>query len=201
MGKVHVPQVRVPVQSERLDDHCLEVAREEIREIEGAQFLFRQLVEFFKAGKERVAMGTLDPLCTRFLQHLVEQAAGSAIAIADQDLRIGVPVQQDRAPHLVGDLVWRIVKLCRQAGQVDMIEAVDVSDRYDLARERATGNNEDASDFVVRVLVILDREKRARLPACRQPLQTPSQPLAASWLWRRAIRSLAISTATAASRQ
>ena len=106
-------------------------------------------------------------------QHPIERSARAAIGIGNEDVVVGLAPRGDCALHRTGDAVRGVVQAGWQADQIDMVEPRTLGDRADFAGQRPAGDHQNA----VR----------------RQP--------AAIWFDRRAMKALAVSTATAASRQ
>ena len=75
------------VQAQPPTDQRLEMAGEEIGEIERAGLFLREGLEGLIAGIEGVAMRAVDAGHALLRQHPVELAAGAAIAIEEQDPR------------------------------------------------------------------------------------------------------------------
>src|SRR5262249_55480199 len=94
--------------------------------------------------EEGIAMRALDALDALLGQDLVELAAGAAIAVEAEDLVIAGARRVDLAPDAGRDLLRPVVPDRRQAGHVDMVEAVRLDHRERLARQRTAGYDEGA---------------------------------------------------------
>jgi hypothetical protein len=180
VAEIKGQEVRVPVQPQPLPDQRVELARQEVGQPERADLLLRQLLEPVEAREEGVAVRPLDPPDPLLGQHPVQFAPGAAVAIGDQDPRIVRPVAPDRLADRLGDELRLVVQLRRQALQLHMGEAVCPDQRQDLAGERPAGENQGGLG---------------------QGHGGFRQLTAPRWLCLRAMNSLAVSTATAASRQ
>jgi len=170
----------MPVQPQALPDQRVELARQEVGQPERADLLLRQLLEPVEAREEGVAVRALDPPDSFLGQHPVQLAPGAAVAIGDQDPRVVRTVAPDRVAYRLRDELRLVVQLCRQALQLHMGQAVCPGQRQDLAGERPAGE---------------DQGGRGLGHAAFRQLTRPR------WLCLRAMNSLAVSTATAASRQ
>ena len=156
-------------------------------------------------------MRPVDALDPFLGQHLVEQAAGAAVPIKNENRPIMALSGSNDLADPFGNARGRVVPDCRQALDIEGGPAIGFDQRHDLAGQGAAGNQQHAAFAAGEDEVLARHELRQwgvlvdhvihmgwRLRArhlCRR------QALAASRLWRRAISSLAVSTATAASRQ
>ena len=132
-------------------------------------------------------MGTRNPFDAFLCQDLVEHAPGAAVAVQHEDalvVRAGLP---DLGAHRFGNALRRVVQVRGQAGQLHVAPAVQPDQRQYLTRERAAGDQESA-------------RRSGRHHALALP-QTQAATCAGAWLCRLATNALAVSTATAASRQ
>jgi hypothetical protein len=171
-------QLGMTVETEAAYHERLEMTDQIVGEIEGPRFGVVERGEFLEPGVEGVAMIPGDTFDAGSRQHPVERAAGTAIAVEAEDPRIAIARGGELGRDRFGDPRRRVVQDGRQALEIDMGPAVERGDRQHLARKRAAGDDQRAW----------------------RPLGWRAHP--AAWrLCRRAIRSLAVWTATAASRQ
>ena len=78
------------IQAQAADHEPLEVPGEEVGQVEGAGLLLGERREGRPAGVDLVAVRALEPGDALGLEHAVEQAAGPAIRIGDEDPLVAV---------------------------------------------------------------------------------------------------------------
>ena len=151
----------------------VEVAGQEVGQVERADLLLLERCERRRAGVELVAMGAGDALDTLevVLQHPVEQAARAAVGVRDEDPVVVAAAGAQPRGHRLGDALGPVVQVGGQAGQVDARQAA--RQRDELAPERATADNEDAgrgarTSGAARLASISLRAVSAATPASRQ---------------------------------
>ena len=176
VAEILLGQFRVAIEAEARDHQSLEVTHQEIRQVERAGFLVGERLEGLRAGEELVAVRARQSLDAFLRDDRIEQAARAAIGLGDVDLLVGATARADGVADGVRDLLGTVVQLRRQALHVEGRPAVRPLQRDDLAGEGAAGDDQDG--------------RRAR--------HRSDQWAAAR---RAAISALAVSTATAASRQ
>src|SRR5215469_9836757 len=79
--EILILQLWMPIEPQRAHDQTLEMAQEEIREIEGSRLALRQLREHLARSEKLVAVGTGQALDAFLREHLVELSAGTAVTI------------------------------------------------------------------------------------------------------------------------
>ena len=141
IAEVIVAQLRKPVEAEAANDERVEMAGEEIGEVERARLFLGERRESLFPGIERVAMRAFDAAHPLFREHAIELAAGSAIAIEAEDLVVGFAIGADLRPHRLRDSLGMVVQLRRQAGDIDMVEP----ERQHFARQGAASDDQDAT--------------------------------------------------------
>ncbi len=178
VAEVGREQFRVPVEPEAPDDEGVEVADEIVGEIEARGFFLVEPFEGLEPGIEGIAVGAGDAGYPFLLEHAIEGTGRAAVGVGDEDPREARPQLVDPGPHRLRDPLWVIVQGGGQTEELDARKPGSLENGQDLARERAAGDDGDA------------------------PLRHPAHDAApARRLWRRAMSALAVSTATAASRQ
>ena len=145
VGEIIVAQLREAVEAEPRDDERVEMADEEIGEVERARLLLGERRERLLAGVKGVAMRALDTRHALFREHAVELAAGAAVAVEAEDLVVGRAIGADLGPHRIGNALGMVVQIRWQAGDVD----VSSFKRQHFARQRAAGNDEDLARAVL----------------------------------------------------
>lgn len=176
----HLDQFGMLVEFERCDDKGIELPCDQVCEVECRDLMFGLSQKAFGARVKRKAMGPGEPIQAFFSTDLIDLALRAAFGVADINAldalcaRIG-----DLSAQACADPGWRVVPNGRQAIEFDMIEPVGFADGQDFARNGTAG---DDADFV--------------RPGQRRPPQAE-----AIWLCLRVMKLLAVSTATAASRQ
>src|SRR5688572_24886371 len=188
------------VETQAGPDQLVEMARQIIGEEEGGHVLVLLRLESFVPGKEGIAMGagnSLDPL---FLQQPVELAAGAAIAIKDEDRPVFALGFADLVADGRHDELRRVVPFGRKAGDVEGNPAVGLDKVDDLARQSSAGDQQHMA-LAVEEFEFLGRfdidEGHAPILVSAPRYHAD----AASRLCLRFMKSFAVSTATAASRQ
>ena len=124
-------------------------------------------------------------------EHLVQEAAGPAVGVGDEDPLVAWPRRADLRPHRGRDPTGSVVQRGGQAGQVDVREPCLVDHRDQLPRQRAAADDQDAR-----------RVGRARRAGGRRIGALGSHRRHQAALARRSSMSRrAVSAATPASRQ
>jgi hypothetical protein len=185
IAEIERQELRMTVDAQALPDQRVELPGQEVGQPEGADLLLRQLREPVEPGEERIAMDSVDPLHAFLGQHPVELAAGAAVAIGDQDALMVRTMPPDRVPDGARNELRLVVQLRRQAVQLHVRQSVRLDQRQDFARQCPAGEDQGP-----------DRRAHDRLLP-----RFAAQAAAPRWLCLRAMNSLAVSTATAASRQ
>ena len=90
MPKYIGAQLRVAVDAEAADDEPLEVAGEEVGQVERAGLVVGQRANVGAAGEELVAVGAGQALDALVGEDRVEQAAGAAVGVGDEDPLVAV---------------------------------------------------------------------------------------------------------------
>src|SRR5512146_2422385 len=119
VAEVLLRELRMPVDAESPDDQPLEVASEEIREIESPGLGVRQLGEGARAGEELITVGTRQPFHAFLAEQRIQPPAGAAIAVCNEDATVLAAVGADLLPHRGRDALRTVVQLGRQAADVD----------------------------------------------------------------------------------
>src|ERR1700737_143029 len=94
----------MPIESETADDQALEMAQQEVREIEGAQFGLGKRSEHRAGREELVAVGARNAFNPLLAQHVVQQSAGPAIAVGDEDRQIAAARSLNEGANGAGNL-------------------------------------------------------------------------------------------------
>ena len=141
MAEVIVAQLRKAVEAEASNDERVEMAGKKIGQKERARLFFHEAREGLFASVERVAMRALDAPYAFFLEHAIEFAPGSTIAVEAEDLVVGFAIGADLGPHGLGDLLRMVVQLRRQADDIDVIEL----ERQHFARQGPASDDQDAT--------------------------------------------------------
>ena len=142
VAEVHRLELRVAVDPEAADHEPLEVAGEEVGQPERRRLLVGQAGEVGAAGEELVAMGAGQPLHALLGEDRVEQAAGAAVGVGDEDPLVAVaPALTDPSPDARRDAAGPVVELGRQAGDVDVRQRPGQLDQF--ARQRPAPDDED----------------------------------------------------------
>src|SRR5690606_18406467 len=142
------------------------------------------------AAVERVAVRAGNALDAFFREHPVERAAGAAVAVQHVDPLVTRARLADLGAHGLRDALRPGAQMRREAGEVTMVPAVQANQRQRLARQRAAGDQKGAR-----------RGKRSHGGIGPVWAQATAATCAGLWLCRLATKVLAVSTATAASRQ
>jgi hypothetical protein len=90
-------------------------------------------------------MRSRDHLDAQFLALFLQVTARAAVGIDDEDAFVGRAVPFHRRGDSGGDPVGRVVQDRGEAGQVEVIPAVRLAEREDLARERPASEQQDAA--------------------------------------------------------
>ena len=179
-GRNTAAELGMAIEAEAANHQAVEMAEQEIGEVERAGLVVGHGLERGAAGEEFVAMGAGNALDVLFAQHGVEQAARAAIAVGHEDRRVAVAIRADRVPHGARDALRAIVQFRGQAPHVEMRPVVR---RRNAAISRASAPQAITST-------------EGAVAHARQPV-TRATRIAR----RMAISALAVSTAIAASRQ
>src|ERR1039457_6204156 len=174
-------QLRMTIEAETANYEAIEVAQQKVGEIERAELGLGQTLENRRRGEELIAVRARDALDAFLAQHAVELAAGTAVAVGDEDGPVVLTRCADQFADGAGDPLGPVVQLRRKAAHVQLRPAVGATQCRDLARQRAAGDDQ-------RALAIL----RHRATGAQRASATAR---------RFAISPFAVSTATAASRQ
>src|SRR5882672_5459950 len=167
-------QFRMPVEPQAANDQPLEMAQWKIREVEGPRLSRSERGEHRRRGKEFIAVRSGYSLDSLLAQYCIQQPARTAIGIGDKDGMVTVPRSLNRGAHGAGYLLRSIVQLGRQTTDVQVVPAIGAAQCCDLVGQRAAGNDQRG----------------------HRPTQWAAAPARLA-----AMRPLAVSTATAASRQ
>src|SRR5690625_407159 len=136
-------QLRMAIERQALDDQALEMAGQVVGQVEASGVALGQLGEGRLAAVEGVAVGAGKAAHPLLLQHPVEQAAGAAVPIGDEDpLYATGPGGADLGPHPLWDLLGAIVPDGRQAGDLQLAPAVEAQALDDLAAQRTAGDDQ-----------------------------------------------------------
>ena len=166
VAEVHRLELRMAVDPEPADHQPLEVPGEEVGQPEGGGLVLGQAGEVGPAGEELVAMGAGQPLHAFLGEDRVQQAAGAAVGIGDEDPLVAVaPSLADPRPNPRRDPAGPIVELGRQAGDVDVRQRLGELD--ELARERPATDDQRATRRVRREPLRARRERPAFVWAIR----------------------------------
>src|SRR5215212_4390399 len=142
VAEIEIEKLGKAVEPETLDHQRVEVTDEEIREEEGRRLLFGQGGEIVPAEEELVAVRALDAL-HRFLgENLVEEAARTAIAVKAKHPVVGIALRPDLGANRLGDVLRAVVQARGEAGDREMVPAVEALEQEELPRERAAGDNQ-----------------------------------------------------------
>src|SRR5271167_4821235 len=170
------------IEAKTLQHQAIEMAQQKIRQIERPRLRLGQRSEHRSCREELVAMCAGNALHALLAQHLVEHAARSAVAIGNENRAATVAGGVNQRANRSRNLFRSIVQFGRQAAHGQRIPAVRAAECSDLVRQRTAGDDQ-------------------------QPLAAASlggdhsAQCAAAPARRAAISPLAVSTATAASRQ
>src|SRR5262249_31466453 len=85
VAEILLRELRVAVDAESAHSEPLEVAREEVRQVEGPRLRVRERREGARAGENLITVRARQPLHAFLPQHLIQPAAGAAIAVGDED--------------------------------------------------------------------------------------------------------------------
>ena len=133
----------MPVEAEAADHQPVEVAHQEVGDVERARLFVGKRGERRSAGEELVAMRAGHALDAFLREHRVELAAGAAVAVRDEDRRVAIAVGVDllaAPPPVIRS--GRVVQLGRQALHVEVRPAIPALQRDDFAGERAAGDDQ-----------------------------------------------------------
>ena len=100
----------MPVDPQPLDNQRVELPGQEVGQVERAGLGIGQGVEHALAGIERIAVRPGDPLDAFLGQHGIEPAAGTAVAVENQDASIVRAMLLDLGPHGLGDPLRPVVQ-------------------------------------------------------------------------------------------
>ena len=144
--EVHVPQLRVTVDAESADDERVEMPSKEIGEIERPELVLLPVRKHVSPGKELVAVRAGKTNGAGAFEGCVEEPAGAAVGVADEDT-----VEEGRSPvdhlaHCGRDELGSIVqRRGEELGLVlDVICGQLVQNEANFAHQRGTGDDEDA---------------------------------------------------------
>ena len=191
-------------EAEPVPDQAVEVTHEEVGQVEAPERIVLELLEAFARGEELVAVGALEHLDTLLGADPGEMTTCAAVGVPDEDAVAGRSLAgaRDARPDRLGDLARSVVEDRRQALDLD-VEPVPLGDRLQLARQSSAGDDERSlspghlhGDLPGHVLSLHGS------PDDRKGLHEATDGPAGSGEPRRAATSsLAVSAATAASRQ
>jgi hypothetical protein len=192
-------EFRVAIEAEALEHQSVELPGEKIGEIEGAGCRLGQGGKALLAGEARIAMRAGEPFDRLFLQHAIERAARAAIGIGHVDAVMRGPGFLDGVANGAGDQSWTIVQRRRQAAEIQMGQAIRLDHGNDLARQRATSDDQRALHG--RHLLVGRHSDGARSMITGRRGNGLRQAITRCWLCFLAMKRWAVSTATEASRQ
>ncbi len=117
----------VAVEAHRTPDKSVKLADEEIRQVEGIEFVLGNVGKPVEPFKKGITMRAADYFDAHFGAGGLKRAAGAAICIGDKDRLIGGAVFFDGGAHGVCDAFGMIVQDRGQAGQRDMVPAIGIA--------------------------------------------------------------------------
>src|SRR6267142_6073968 len=173
----------MPIEPQAANHQAVEMAQQKVGEVEGSRLGLGKRGERKGGGEELVAMGARNAFNPLLAQHPFQQPAGAAVAVGDEDRIIAFARGANEGANGGGNLFGPVVQLGRQAAHVDLVPAIGTAQCRDLVRQRPTGD-----------------DQQPRAPP-RNFLSHCTAQWAAAPARRAAISPLAVSTATAASRQ
>ena len=137
VAEIHVAQLGMPIEAQRVPDKGVELAHEEIRQVEGVDFIAGGKCGV--AFKETVAVRALDHLHPQLCAARFEQAACAAIGVNYENALVLVAVAVNGLFYRVGDAFGVVVQNCRQAGEIEVRPAIAAGDIKNFAGECAAG--------------------------------------------------------------
>jgi hypothetical protein len=192
-------EFRVAIEAEALEHQGVELPSEKIGEIEGAGGGLGQGGKALLPGEARVAVRPGEAFDRFFLEHRIERAARAAIGIGHIDAVMRGPGFLDGVANGAGDQSWPVVQRRRQAAEIQMGQAIRLDDGNDLARQRATSDDQRALHG--RHLLVGRHSDGARSMIAGRRGNGLRQAITRCWLCFLAMNRWAVSTATEASRQ
>ena len=130
------------IEAEAADHERVEVAREEVGEIEGRGLGVVDLLPLGVPGEEAVAVRARQALDAVSLEHEVERAPGAAVGVGDEHPLVA-PVQLAQLRVDRGrDQLGTRVELRRKAADGDVAPPVQANHREHFASDRAAGEHE-----------------------------------------------------------
>ena len=169
------------------------MSREEIGEVKGGDLTPVQKLR--GAVEKCIAMGAVDHSDAEAVACGLQQPAGAAITIGNQDGAKVVFMFENSCFHGVWNVLRRVVQLGWQAGERDVIQPVDLDEGQNFARQRTAG---DHKRFACRLCRARRRPQSRKAPR-EQGLVCYVGCVAHAA--RSATSRLAVSTAIAASSQ
>jgi hypothetical protein len=142
VAEVGVAQLGVGVQAERREHEPVHVAGQEIGQVERAELLVLEALEGLAAGVELVAVGAGQALDALLADDVVEQAAGAAVGVGDEDAIEARAAAPDALADRLGDATGPVVEGRRQARERDVRQVA--GQRHELAGEGPAADDEDA---------------------------------------------------------
>ncbi len=114
----------MPIQAQAADHEPVEVAGEEVGQVEGSGLLLGECGKRRSARVDLVAVGALESGDALFLEDAVQQPAGPAVRVRNEQLvAAGGAGTANAGAHCFGDPLGPVMERGRQAGQVHLWEA------------------------------------------------------------------------------
>src|SRR5215469_11365325 len=135
-------ELGMAVEAERAHHQPLEMAQQEVSEVESAELGFRKLCEHRARREELVAVRPRQPLDTFLLQYRIERTARAAVGVGNEDLCVVGAVLLYGLTYRRRDALGSVVQLRREAAHLERAPAVGAPQRCDLARERPAGDDQ-----------------------------------------------------------
>ena len=145
VSEVGVAKLRVPVKPERFPDESIELAGQEIGQVECGELIAGALDKALCSFEECVAMWTAKHLDTQLGGCGLQVSTSAAIRVGEEYALVSISSgRRDGLANGGGDALGMIVQDRGQALQVDVLEAICVGDGKDLMRQRTTGKHKNA---------------------------------------------------------
>jgi len=151
VAEVAREELRVAVDPETLDHQALEMAQQKVRQIERPELRLGERREHRSGREELVAMGARYALDALLLQHRVEQPAGSAVGVGDENRTIVTPRGLNQCAHRRRYALGAVVQVGGQASHVHVVPAVCAAQRRNFMGQRAAGDDQHALTLLRRV--------------------------------------------------
>ena len=190
VSKVQLNELWMAVKSQRSYNQRLEMLRQKVGQVKRSQVSRFQRREVIHTSEKGIAVRPWQPFDTLLSQECIEGALGSTLGVCDEDLPVNGPRGLDQPRNGRRDTLRPVVKPSRNGANIESVDTVCVKDSLEFPDDGTAGDDQSglwrSFSSVAAPMIFV---------SCLR-----FQP-AANWLCLRIMKSFAVSTATAASRQ